>query len=206
MSVTLPIYNLEGKKVSDFSFTPFEEKLSDKTLAQVMRVYITNQHQGTKKAKTRGEIDKPDTKPWKQKGTGRARHGSKNSPIWVGGGATFGPRPHTRRLDLPLTIRRKAMRYLIDQEVKQGSVVILADKTESTKTKDAVAFLTEVNSFRRPVSLVLVERDEKTSNLFRNVEKVLIRRSTLMSPLDFNKKNLFVFTESSINELIERVK
>lgn len=205
MSVTLPIYNLTAKKVGDFSYTPFGDVLSEQMLAQVMRVYLTNTHQGTAQAKTRGEISKPDTKPWRQKGTGRARHGSKNSPIWVGGGVTFGPRANTKRMTLSTALKQKAMRYLLDMEINGGSFVVMKDVTDAAKTKDVVAFLKGVNAFHLPVVAVLQAKDEKTAASFRNIPGVTIRRASLISPADMNKKALYVFAESALNSLIDRV-
>jgi large subunit ribosomal protein L4 len=206
MSVTLPVYNLDAKKVKDFEYMPFEEKLSDAMIAQVMRTYIMNQHQGTAQAKTRGEVNRPHKKPWAQKGTGRARHGSKNSPIWVGGGVTFGPRAYTKRLVIPTALKQKAMRYFLDCELTQGSVVILNDIVDASKTKLAATFIAAVNSFKLPVIVVLQPKDENTASLFRNLDKVRIRRSSMLCPVDMNKKALYVFTEGALNGLIERVK
>lgn len=205
MSVTLPIYNLEAKKIGDFAYTPFAEELSESMVAQVMRAYTTNQHQGTAQAKTRGEVSHPDKKPWRQKGTGRARHGSRNSPIWVGGGVTFGPRANTKRLTIPTALKQKAMRYFLDKEIEQGSVVVFSEKTELKKTKEAAAFLNGVNSFKMPIIVVVQTKDEATASLFRNLKNVTLRRSTLVSPQDMNKKALYVFAEGALNALVERI-
>ncbi|WKZ23809.1 MAG: 50S ribosomal protein L4 [Candidatus Dojkabacteria bacterium] len=205
MSLTLPIYNLEAKKVGDYAYTPFEEKMSAAMIAQVLRVYRTNQHQGTAQAKTRGEVSHPEKKPWRQKGTGRARHGSRNSPIWVGGGVTFGPRAHTKRLTLSSALKQKAMRYFLDQEMAQGSVVVFNEAHSVAKTKEAASFLASVNSFRLPIVVVLQAKDEKSTLVFRNIPGVTIRRASLLSPLDMNKKALYVFAEGALNTLVERI-
>jgi large subunit ribosomal protein L4 len=175
-------------------------------VAQVMRSYIFNQHQGTAQAKTRGEVTRPDKKPWAQKGTGRARHGSKNSPIWVGGGVTFGPRAYQKRLTISTALKQKAMRYFLDTEINQGSVVILEDIVKEGKTKDAKTFVYGVNAFHVPVVIVLQAKDDKSASLFRNLKNVKIRRASLLSPLDMNKKALYVFAESALNALVERIK
>ena len=206
MSVTLAVYNLEAKKVSEYSYTPFEEKLSESMISQVLRTYRANTHQGTAQAKTRGEVTRPDKKPWAQKGTGRARHGSKNSPIWVGGGVTFGPRAYTERLSISAQLKKKAMRYFLDTEVNGGSVVVFSEKSETGKTKEAAEFLKKVNAFRLPIVVILQAKDEKTASLFRNLGKVTIRRASLLSPLDMSKKALYVFSENAMNALVERVK
>jgi len=205
MSVTIPVYNLEAKKISDYSYTPFAEKLSEAMVAQVLRGYVTNQHQGTSQAKTRGEVVHPDKKPWKQKGTGRARHGSRNSPIWVGGGVTFGPRNYLKRLTIPTGLRQKAMRYFLDKEIEQGSVVLFSENNDVVKTKDAAAFISKMNAFKTKVFIVLQAKDEKSATLFRNVQGVTLRRASLISPLDMNKKALYLFAEGALNALIERI-
>lgn len=205
MSVTLPVYNLEAAKVGEYSYAPFSEKLSDAMIAQVLRAYTANTHQGTAQAKTRGEVSHPDKKPWRQKGTGRARHGSRNSPIWVGGGVTFGPRANTLRLTIPTSLKRKAMRYFLDQEVAQGSVVVFNEKTDMKKTKQAAEFIQKVNAFKMPVIVVVQTKDESTAAMFRNLKNVTLRRSSLVSPLDMSKKALYVFAESALNALVERI-
>jgi len=205
MSVTLPLYNLEAKKIGDYSYTPFEEKMTSVMVAQVLRAYMTNQHQGTSQAKTRAEVVHPDKKPWKQKGTGRARHGSRNSPIWVGGGVTFGPRSYTKRLTIPTSLKQKAMRYFLDQEVAQGSVIVFSESIDATKTKAAVSFISQLNSFRLPVIVVLQAKDEKSATLFRNMNNVTLRRASMVSPLDMNKKALYIFAEGAMNALVERI-
>ncbi|MCC7304606.1 50S ribosomal protein L4 [bacterium] len=206
MSVTLPVYNLEAKKISDYSYTPFAEKLSDTVVAQVIRVYTTNQHQGTAQAKTRGEVVHPDKKPWRQKGTGRARHGSRNSPIWVGGGVTFGPRAYTKRLTITSALKQKAMRFFLDKEIEQGSVVVFSENADAKKTKEAVSFINAVNAFKMKVVVVLQTKDEKTAVIFRNIKGVTLRRASLISPMDMNKKALYVFAEGALNALVERIK
>lgn len=205
MSVTLPIYNLEAKKIGDYAYTPFGEKLSEAVIAQVMRSYTTNQHQGTSQAKTRGEVSHPDKKPWRQKGTGRARHGSRNSPIWVGGGVTFGPRAYTKRLTIPTGLKQKAMRYFLDKEIEQGSIAVFSEKIDALKTKEAVSFISQLNAFKLKVIVVLQAKDEKTATIFRNIKNVTLRRASLMSPLDMNKKALYVFAEGALNALVERI-
>jgi len=87
----------------------FTEKINKPLIAQYVRVYRANQRKGTASAKTRGEVSGGGKKPWRQKGTGRARHGSIRSPIWVGGGVAHGPKPRDWGLKMPQKMRRKAL-------------------------------------------------------------------------------------------------
>ncbi|WKZ30289.1 MAG: 50S ribosomal protein L4 [Candidatus Dojkabacteria bacterium] len=203
--VDLQVYNLEGEKTGTVAHTFFDVTVSDELLTQVMRVYQTNQHQGTKKAKTRGEVTGSDIKPWKQKGTGRARAGSRNSPIFVGGGVTFGPRPHTRRLSVPKKMKDKVMKYFIDAEVRAENFLVVKDADSTIKTKDAFDFLKKQQIHHRPVVIVLPVGEVNVAGSFRNVRNVKIRRAEMLSPVDMFNSAAFIITETAYKNLVDRV-
>lgn len=203
--VDLQVYNLEGEKTGSVSHTFFDVAVSDQLLTQVMRVYQTNQHQGTKKAKNRGEVIGSDAKPWRQKGTGRARAGSRNSPIFVGGGVTFAPRPHTRRLTVPKKMKDIVMKYFFDSEVRAENLLVLKDSDVITKTKDAFDFLKKQKIHHRPVVVILPVGEVNVASSFKNVRNVTIRRAQMLSPLDMYNKAAFVITETAYKNLVDRV-
>src|SRR3972149_22227 len=103
----------------------FEIKPNDAALRQLVRVYQVNQRAGTVSTKTRSEVSGGGRKPWAQKGTGRARHGSTRSPIWVGGGITFGPRPRHFELSIPKRIRDLAFKSALSQKTKDERVHVI---------------------------------------------------------------------------------
>jgi len=201
---TIPVYSKTAEKIEDREYSFFDVTVSDEFITQVMRVYETNQHQGTKRAKTRGEVIGSDIKPWRQKGTGRARHGSRNSPIFVGGGVTFGPRPYTRRLALPVKMKRMAMKYFVDSEVRSGNVILLDNATEM-KTKDAAVFAEKIAQKNAKVIVVVPNKDTVVSNAFRNLTDVKIRRAELISPLDFHGKVFAIVTAEAFDILVKRL-
>lgn len=203
-SQILKVYNIEGSEVSTKEHSFFDVKMNDDLLTQVMRVYMTNQHQGTKSTKTRGEVAGPDNKPWAQKGTGRARHGSNKTPIWVGGGVALGPKSYQRRLTLPKKMRDIVMKYFIDTEVRAGALY-LVDQKDSVKTKDTSKFIKTLDLFKTKVVLVLPQKEEELATAFRNQKNVTIRRAEQISPLDFYKKAHFVFSPEAYEILIKRI-
>jgi large subunit ribosomal protein L4 len=141
---------------------------------QVVTAYLANQRQGTASAKTRGEVEGGNSKPWKQKGTGRARAGSTRSPLWPGGGIVFPPQPHSWRQQVPKKVRSLARRSALNDRA-QNEKVVIADmpKAEKPKTKDLVTFLQAVGG----VGKVLLLTDGKNEQIYlssRNVPSLSV--------------------------------
>ena len=138
-----------------------EKRTSATHFARWVRVLLQNWRQGTVKCKGRSDVSFTNKKPWKQKGTGRARAGSARSPIWRGGGVTFGPQPRVRKLTLPKQIRKNVMQSILYDRLQQGSVLI-ADwqfEGDTPKTKLAQAFLAQVQLTNKKVTLLLSHGD-----------------------------------------------
>src|SRR5690554_844528 len=132
------VYNLEGQAVGEMelSDTVFGAAINEALLHEAVVMHLHNQRQGTAATKSRGAVRGGGRKPWRQKGTGRARHGSIRSPIWVGGGVTFGPTPRDYSYRLPKKARRAALKSALSAKVQAGNLVVL-DKlaVDSPKTK-----------------------------------------------------------------------
>lgn len=199
-------YSIEGKKLDEIEYSYFGDTISNATINQVIRVYENNKHQGTKSTKTRGDVAHPDKKPWKQKGTGRARHGSKNSPIWVGGGVTFGPQPNQRRLSVPDKLKKKAMRFLLDSEINNDNFIVLNSEKGLSKTKQAVDFMKSTGLISKKTTLIVLDKDETVATPFRNVKNITIRRHNLVCPLDLYGNRKYVITADALDALIKRLK
>ncbi len=200
------VYNKKGEKIEALTVKLPEVSITPEELSQVLRAYIFNLHQGTKKAKTRGEVAHSDRKPWRQKGTGRARAGSKNSPIWVGGGVAHGPRPYTKRLKVNKKQKRKVFAYMLAEYFKQGKVVVLDLQSETIKTRDAFNFLKKLAWHPYPVYTVVDFAEEDIAKSFRNLEKVKIRRAQLLSPFDLYKKTYLIVSKKAFEILNKRLK
>nr|NIP56715.1 50S ribosomal protein L4 [Gemmatimonadota bacterium]NIP77789.1 50S ribosomal protein L4 [Gemmatimonadota bacterium]NIR77092.1 50S ribosomal protein L4 [Gemmatimonadota bacterium]NIU29444.1 50S ribosomal protein L4 [Gemmatimonadota bacterium]NIV59858.1 50S ribosomal protein L4 [Gemmatimonadota bacterium] len=128
----------DGKKDGEreLPIVPFDGIVNEPVLHQAVRAYRLNQRQGTASTKTRSEVRGGGRKPWRQKGTGRARHGSIRSPIWAGGGITFGPRPKSWRVDLPRKVKGLARRSALNARAADGRVLIVDDLSwETPKTR-----------------------------------------------------------------------
>lgn len=171
------LYNQKGEKLkTKVELNPeiFEIEPNEELMAQYMRVYLANQRRGTVKTKTRAEVSGGGRKPWRQKGTGRARHGSIRSPLWVGGGVAFGPRPRDWRLKMPKKMRGKALFSALSQKAKEGKILVLNKlnlKELKTKAmKEIVAALCPDRE--RKTLLILPEPDEKVILSARNLSHV----------------------------------
>jgi large subunit ribosomal protein L4 len=141
---TVDIYNIEKEKVGELDLK--EEIFGVEVKGHVLHEVVTWQRacrrSGTASTKTRGEVRGGGSKPWRQKGTGRARAGSSRSPIWRGGGTTFGPRPRSYAYTLPKQVRRQALKMALSSKVANGRLVVLDAYPHTTpKTKDFVKVL-----------------------------------------------------------------
>ena len=131
-------YNIEGKVVGqvDLSDEVFAAEINDVLIYEYIKAANANLRQGTHKTKERAEVRGGGAKPWRQKGTGRARAGSSRSPIWRGGGMIFGPRPRDYRIELPKKIKKAAYRSLFSLKAKEGSIKVIEDFEAAGKTKE----------------------------------------------------------------------
>ncbi len=175
-----------------------------KVLAQYIRVYTTNQRQGTSKVKTRGEVSGGGKKPWKQKGTGRARQGSTRSPIWVHGGVAFGPTPKDWRLDLPKKMRALAMRSALSQKFANKTAVVLEQPAlEKPSTKQMVEILANLNLQGR-VLIVWKELDTAVIKSAANIVGVKTSFIGSMNAYDIIKAKKVVFIKDAVEVLDQR--
>ncbi|MFA5199656.1 MAG: 50S ribosomal protein L4 [Candidatus Omnitrophota bacterium] len=147
---TLPLYNSEGKEIDTIKLSAaiFDGSQNLDCLHQVIENYRANQRKGLASTKTRGEVSGGGKKPWKQKGTGRARVGSTRSPLWRHGGVVFGPHPRDFSYDLPQKMKTLALKTSLNLKLKENNFLVLDEfKVESPKTKLAVGILSNLKLF-----------------------------------------------------------
>ncbi len=122
------VYDTKGKVVSSISLSKeiFGAKINNQLMAQAVRVFLSNQRRGTVKTKSRGEVNKTTKKVYRQKGTGRARHGAMSAPIYVGGGVAFGPRPRDYSLSFPQKMKKASLFSALSAKLKDGEIKVLA--------------------------------------------------------------------------------
>jgi large subunit ribosomal protein L4 len=174
MNMNVEVRNLKGDVVNKTFELPeniFGVAMNNDVVHQVLRALERQKLFPTAHTKTRGEVRGGGRKPWRQKGTGRARHGSSRSPIWAGGGVTFGPR-NERNFSIKVNkkVRRKALMMLLSQSLRDEELTFVDALTfDGAKTKTAVAALENLGLAGRKVLVVLSKKDENVTKSFRNI-------------------------------------
>jgi len=162
---------LDGKAVREMELadTVWNREVSEGAIYHAIRNELANRRLGTAKIKDRGEVQGSGKKPWKQKGTGRARAGHKRSPVWVGGGKIFGPRPRDYSYSIPRKLKRLALMSILSLKAKENRLRVVQDFTvETGKTKDLVTAIKSLAAQERTV-VVLKDNDALIRRAGRNV-------------------------------------
>ncbi len=196
-------YSIDGNIVGQIELPEdvFGADVNDVLIYDLIRAMNANSHQGTHKTKERSEIRGGGVKPWKQKGTGRARAGSSRSPIWRGGGTVFGSRPRSYRIELPRKVKQAAYRSLFSLKAKQGALKVIEDFDVQGKTKE-MATLAKKLSVNKGLlitdneSLLLKRSMKNLPNFFYNNVKRISGKEI------FNCKDL-VITEGAVKVIKE---
>lgn len=206
ISLNAPMYDVKGAKNGTFALPKdvFGAKINDVLMAQAVRVYLANQRQGNAHTKTRGEIDLTKGKWYRQKGTGRARHGAKSAPIFVGGGVAHGPRKHEFSLTLPKKMRRAALISAFSKKASDGEITIVSgfSKIEpKTKIMNQILIkITEDKKGKNSVLFITSGASKDLPNVFRagkNIKNVNLMSANLVNTYEILKhKNLLIMKES----------
>jgi len=202
MAITAKSIDASGKPSGDVTLSEelFGGEVNTAVLHQVVTAQLAAARSGTASTKTRSEVRGGGTKPWRQKGTGRARHGSIRSPIWVGGGTVFGPKPRDYSVRVNKKMRKAALRHALADKAQGGGLFILEGFSE-TKTKAAAACLTEAGIEGR-VLLVLDPDDESSSAVdraFRNLDSVAFSLHGSLSTYDVMVADAVIFTHRALD-------
>ncbi len=164
-----------------------------------VKSYLANQRQGTHKAKERSDVRGGGKKPWKQKGRGGARAGTTRSPLWVGGGTIFGPRPRDYRQDLPKKVKRLARISALSSKVKDEQLMIVEDfNFESPKTKEFIQILNSLNVNGKRILLLTNGNLNSIYKSGRNIPKVKILEADKASTYDILNNQVLLLQESAI--------
>ena len=188
----------------EFKEEIFGVKLRPHLLHQAVMMQQNNRRAGTAATKSKGFVRGGGKKPWKQKGTGRARAGSIRSPIWVGGGTIFGPTPRDYSYRMPKTARREALLSALSLKRKEGKIVVLAAlELAETKTKLMRRMLDELQV--KSALIVLPEADEKVALSVRNLPKVKALRVEGLNVYDLLRYEHLIITEKALRLIEERL-
>ena len=201
------LYNLEGKVVDEITLPKeiFEVKLNADLVHQIVVSQMGNKRQITAHTKTRAEVSGSGKKPWRQKGTGRARHGSIRSPLWKGGGVTFGPRnDKIYATEVPKKMRRKALFMVLSQKAKEKNLIVL-DKLEMQKpaTKTAAKSLSKLPCKNQSLLIALPKYDKNIFLSARNIKKTGISEARNLNIVDLMTYKYLLMTKDSIKTIKE---
>lgn len=201
----LDLFKQDGTKVGvvEANDAVFGIEPNQHVLFQAVTLQRASLRQGTHKAKGRSEVSGGGRKPWRQKGTGRARQGSIRSPQWRGGGIVFGPTPRDYGFKMPKKMRRLALRSALSAKVSSNEVFVLETLTfDSIKTKNFKEMLTNL-SLNEKVLFVVSEYEENTLLSGRNIPGVTIIETTGLNVLDILGNNKVVFTKDAVEKVGE---
>ncbi|UCC72464.1 MAG: 50S ribosomal protein L4 [Gemmatimonadota bacterium] len=178
---------------------PFDGVVHEESLHAAVKVHLANRRQGTAAAKSRGEVRGGGRKPWRQKGTGRARVGSIRSPIWRGGGIVFPPVPRSYRLGLPKKVRRLARRSAFNARAAEDRVIVLEDLTmERPRTRELVKLLDKLGVGDHKVLILTAGKRPNMSMSARNLPNVEVRHYGHESAYDVLWADSVVIEESAL--------
>jgi large subunit ribosomal protein L4 len=180
------VINIKGEKVKTATLPPaiFEAPIKADLMHQAFVRQMANARLGTHKTKTRGEVRGGGRKPWRQKGTGRARHGSRRSPIWVGGGKAHKPQPRKYTKKMPRKMRRAALRSALSEKASNKQIMVLdAIVWEQPKTKEVADALTKLVG-KESVLILLPEANDAVEKSVRNLPKAKTLRANYLNIRD----------------------
>jgi large subunit ribosomal protein L4 len=196
------LLNIQGKEQGTVTLPEnlFGKKPNPTFLHEVITAYLSNQRTGSADVKTRAEVSGTGKKPWKQKGTGRARHGSMRSPIWRHGGVAFGPTPRSFRIDLPVAKKRLALAHALSAKFIDDSIIVVDNfDIKEAKTKEVTAALKKLSAGRKP--LIVANREPKLLLAGRNIVGM-----TQTVPSDLNayivlNSSKVIFTKEALEKM-----
>jgi len=201
------VYSTDGKatrKTVELNANVFEVQVSDGCIYYAVKNELANRRVGTACTKTRAEVNYSNTKPFKQKGTGNARRGDKKSPIFVGGGTIFGPRPRDYSYTVPRKVKRNAMRSLLSMAVKEEKMVVVEDFTiDSGKTKDMAAILRNFATDGQRTVVIMHNDDAKIRRASRNIPFVHVLAYDKLSAKELLYGKKVIMLESAAKNLNE---
>ncbi len=199
------MYNISGDQVGEIELNDdiFGIEINENAMYEVVKNQLANKRQGTQSTKTRGEVRGGGRKPWRQKGTGRARVGSSRSPLWIGGGVSFAPKPRDYSYRLPKKIRKLAMKSALTSKVNNDEIIVLDGLNISApKTKEMINILSNLNADKKAL-IVMDERDDTVIKSARNIPGVKTTSVNTLNVYDILKYDKFIITKDAVQKVEE---
>ena len=202
----IDVINTQGNVVgeAELSESVFAIEISEHAVYETVKNHLANRRQGTQSAKTRAEVRGGGRKPWRQKGTGRARAGSNRSPLWTGGGIIFAPKPRDYSYTIPKKTKRKAIKSALTYKFENEELIVLDElKFDEISTKNAAQIISTLAADKK-VLLAVAEKDEVIYKSFRNLSNVNVVVANLLNVYDVVNSDVLILTKDAV-KLVEEV-
>lgn len=199
------LYNINGEQIDDIELDDnvFGVEVNRHVLYEVVKNQLANKRQGTQSVKTRAEVRGGGRKPWRQKGTGRARQGSIRAPHFVGGGVSFAPKPRDYSYSVPKKVRRLAMKSALSSKVIDNEIFVIdALNIDAPKTKEITNMLKSLNSSKKAL-IVMDRKDENIIKSARNIKGVQTALVNTINVYDILKYDAFIITKDAVKKVEE---
>jgi len=204
------VYSLLGKKIDKFKLDPdvFNAKVNKPLLHEIMLMYRANSRQGNASTKTKGLVSGGGKKPWRQKGTGRARSGSIRSPLWRHGGTIFGPVPRDFGYDMPKKTKRIALISSLSAKLKDNEIFVLEKDPElkEPRTSEIAKLLVSLKTYGDKVLFLYRDANENIVKSCRNIENMTIKRSIDFNTYDVLSNSKILFSKETHDAIVKRLK
>jgi large subunit ribosomal protein L4 len=201
----LKVYKIDGTESGDTVKLPdevFAVEPNSHLIYQAVRSFLTNKRQGTHKSKERNEVSGGGKKPYRQKGTGGARRGTSRSPVLVGGGTIFGPKPHKYSVNLPVKAARLARKSALSLKAKENEITVVEDfNFDKPKTKDLQNILQSLNLNSVKTLFLLTEKNDNLYKSGRNLPKLNVMISDKAATYDLVNNKMILIQKSAIDNL-----
>ncbi len=200
------VYDMAGKKTGEMELNEnvFGVEINEAVVHQAVVMQLASQRLGTAATKTRGMVRGGGRKPWRQKGTGRARSGSTRSPIWVGGGTVFGPLPRSYSFSMPRKQRRLAIKSALTAKVQDGELLVVEDITfAEPKTKNVVQMLSDFAAADNKALIITADQQDNVEKSARNIPGVKTITSLGLNVYDLLHHDKIFITKDAVNRVEE---
>lgn len=201
---TVPVINIKGSKVGEIALNDkiFDVKVNNALLHEAVVMQLASKRLGTSAVKNRAAVSGGGKKPWRQKGTGQARHGSRRSPIWKGGGIVFGPSPRDYDYSLPKKARRQALKSALTAKVQAGELIVVdLLKLTEPKTKNMVEILNNLKANK--ALIVTAESEENLFKSARNIPGVAMLATEGLNIYDILAHDQMIITKDAVGKVEE---
>lgn len=202
---SIDVLNIQGKKVSTLKLNDeiFNVKFNEALVHSVIVNYLANQRQGTQSTKTRSEVSGGGKKPWRQKGTGRARHGSTRSPIWIKGGIALGPKPRSYNYRVNKKEKQNAIKMILSNKIAEKNIIVVDEiKLKEIKTKEVATILNNLKVDGKTL-LLLEENNNEIYRAAKNINKLNVSYVGMTNAYQLLDNKQIVATEAAIKKLEE---